>query len=208
VIARNDRANSCHDLYTPPPPKVVVHTRLIERLNEALPGVSLHKATYPDMTVSLRALDVRLAVFIYSSSDKICDKSLSKVVATEIKKTEIAIRSVFDVGCAAWNRGDLDGYLASYWDSDQTLWVSNGSLTRGNKAIAAAYRARFSTPSQMGTLTLLELDIDVLTTEAAIAFGRWMLVIDNKSSKGFFTVQLRKIEGAWLFVSDHASTSV
>ena len=129
-------------------------------------------------------------------------------MATEMRNIETAIRSVFEAGCAAWNRGDLDGYLASYWDSEQTIWISNGFLTRGSKAIEAAYRARFSTPSQMGKLTVLELDIDVLTTEDAIAFGRWMLVIDNQSSTGFFTVQLKKIEGAWLFVSDHASTSV
>jgi uncharacterized protein (TIGR02246 family) len=133
---------------------------------------------------------------------------LRKIVSTEIKKTEITIRNVFKAGCMAWNRGDLDGYLASYWDSDKTIWVSSGSLTRGNKAIVATYKARFSTPSQMGKLTLLELEIDVLTTEDAIAFGRWMLVIDNESSKGFFTVQLRKIEGTWFFVSDHSSTSV
>jgi uncharacterized protein (TIGR02246 family) len=129
-------------------------------------------------------------------------------VDTEITKTETDIRSVFEAGCAAWNRGDLDGYLASYWDSDQTIWVSNGSLRRGSQAIAAAYRARFTTPSQMGKLTLRELDVDVLTSEDAIAFGRWVLEIEDESSTGYFTVQLRKIEGAWLFVSDHASTSV
>jgi uncharacterized protein (TIGR02246 family) len=150
----------------------------------------------------------RPAIFLCPGSDKICGTTLRKIVATEMKEIETTIRSVFEVGCAAWNRGDLDGYLASYWDSDQTIWVSNGSLRRGSKAIAAAYRARFSTPSQMGKLTLLELEIDVLTTEDAIAFGHWMLVLDNESATGFFTVQLRKIEGAWLFVSDHASTSV
>ena len=133
---------------------------------------------------------------------------MRKIAATEIKKTEIAIRHVFEAGCTAWNRGDLDGYLASYWDSDKTIWVSSGALTRGNKAIVASYKARFSTPSRMGKLTLLELEIDVLTTEDAIAFGRWMLVVDNDSSTGFFTVQLRKIESTWLFVTDHSSTSV
>ena len=37
---------------------------------------------------------------------------------TERERTESAIRKVFEEGCAAWNRGDLDGYLASYWDSE------------------------------------------------------------------------------------------
>ena len=133
---------------------------------------------------------------------------MRKISAAESKKNQFAIRKVFEAGCAAWNRGDLDGYLASYWDSNKTIWVSSGSLRRGRKAIVAAYKARFSTPQQMGKLTLAELEIDVLTTTDAIAFGRWRLVVDNKTAKGFFTVQLRKIEGIWLFVSDHSSTLV
>jgi uncharacterized protein (TIGR02246 family) len=133
---------------------------------------------------------------------------LRKISATENKEIEDAIRQVFEAGCAAWNRGDLDGYLAGYWDSNKTIWISSGSLTRGRKAIVAAYKTRFSTPQQMGKLTLAELEIDVLTPTDAIAFGRWMLVVDNEDSKGFFTVQLRKLEGTWLFVSDHSSTSV
>lgn len=131
-----------------------------------------------------------------------------KLSTPENKKTEDAIRRVFEDGCAAWNRGDLDGYLASYWDSSTTLWVSSGSLLRGRKAIVAAYKARFSTPQQMGKLTLADLEIDVLTTTDAIAFGRWMLVVDDQASKGFFTVQLRQIEGTWLFIADHSSTLV
>lgn len=131
-----------------------------------------------------------------------------KISVTESKKAEDAIRKVFEAGCTAWNRGDLDGYLASYWDSDKTLWISNGSLRRGREAIAAAYKARFSMPQQMGQLTVADLEIDVLTPTDAVAFGRWMLILDNEASKGFFTVQLRKIAGTWLFVSDHSSIDV
>jgi uncharacterized protein (TIGR02246 family) len=130
---------------------------------------------------------------------------LRNVSGTKGENAEAAIRNVFDAGCAAWNRGDLDGYLASYWDSDQTRWVSSGALTRGKKAIEAAYKARFSGFQQMGNLTVTELEIDVLTDTEAIAFGRWTLVVDKEASTGFFTVQLRNIDGIWLFISDHAS---
>ena len=128
--------------------------------------------------------------------------------ALEIKKTEDAIREAFEAGCAAWNRGDLDGYLACYWDSDKTLWISGGSLVRGKEAIATSYKTRFPAPQQMGKLTIAELEIDVLTSTDAIVHGRWLLTMEQKSSTGFFTVQLKKIDGSWLFVSDHASTSV
>ena len=132
---------------------------------------------------------------------------MRKISATESQQIEAAIRQVFEASCAAWNRGDLDGYLASYWDSDKTIWISSGSLTRGKKAIEAAYKARFSSHQQTGKLTLAELEIDVLTTTDAMAVGRWMLSVDNETSEGFFTVQLKKIEDTWLFVADHSSTS-
>jgi uncharacterized protein (TIGR02246 family) len=133
---------------------------------------------------------------------------LRKISDQEIKKTETAIRKVFEAGCAAWNCGDLDGYLASYWDSDKTIWISSGSLTRGKVEIVKACKARFATSQQLGKLTVAELEIDVLTATDATAFGRWMLVGEDKMAEGFFTVQLRKIEGTWLFVSDHSSTRV
>ena len=130
------------------------------------------------------------------------------ISTTESKKAEGAIRNVFEAGCAAWNRGDLDGYLASYWDSSRTLWISSGSLTRGKNAIVAAYKARFSTSRPMGKLIVDELEIDVLTPMDAIAFGRWRLVVDDQASRGFFTIQLRNMEGTWLFVADHSSPLV
>jgi uncharacterized protein (TIGR02246 family) len=124
------------------------------------------------------------------------------------REIEATIRQVFEEGCAAWNRGDLDGYLSSYWDSEKTLWVSGGAMKRGREAIAAAYKARFSTPSQMGSLTLTDLEIDVLTAADAIVFGRWQVEAEGGSANGFFTVQLKKMENAWVYVADHSSTRV
>ena len=132
---------------------------------------------------------------------------MRKISATQREKIEVDIRDIFKAGCTAWNRGDLDAYLASYWDSDKTIWVSSGSLRRGRKAIVAAYKARFSTSQKMGRIDVAELEIDVLTTTDAIAFGRWMLVLEDESSEGFFTVQLKKLEGTWVYVSDHSSTA-
>ena len=123
------------------------------------------------------------------------------------EEAETAIRAIFDAGCAAWNCGELEGYLASYWNSEKTIWVSSGKLTRGSQAIAEAYKTRFQTPQQMGKLTVADMEVDVLTDQDASVLGHWLLAIDNKTQKGVFTVQLKKIEGEWLFVSDHSSTS-
>lgn len=133
---------------------------------------------------------------------------MTNLSTTEINQIQSAIRKVFEDSCAAWNRGDLDGYLACYWDSDTIIWISGGVLSRGKKAIEAAYKARFfSAPQSRGQLTLADLEIDVLTTQDAIAFGRWILEFENQTAQGYFTVQVKKIEGAWLFVADHSSSS-
>jgi hypothetical protein len=60
----------------------------------------------------------------------------------------------------------------------------------------------------MGKISLADLEIDVLTPTDAVALGRWTLVLDkNDSSDGFFTVQLKKVDGAWFHASDHSSTA-
>jgi uncharacterized protein (TIGR02246 family) len=54
------------------------------------------------------------------------------------------IRAVLEASCAAWNRGDVDGYLSNYWHSDKVRWVSAGKVSRGFEEIASAFKARFS----------------------------------------------------------------
>src|SRR4051812_43961400 len=41
---------------------------------------------------------------------------------------------------AAWNRGDLDGYMAGYWKSDQLSFFSNGKKTMGWQRTLDHYR--------------------------------------------------------------------
>ncbi|HXH41663.1 MAG TPA: hypothetical protein VNN08_23770, partial [Thermoanaerobaculia bacterium] len=41
-----------------------------------------------------------------------------------------AIRAVLDAQAAAWNRGDIDGYMAGYANSDETMFVGT-DVTRG-----------------------------------------------------------------------------
>lgn len=118
---------------------------------------------------------------------------------------EAAIQALFAAGCEAWNRGDLDGYLASYWQSDRTRWVSGGAVVRGFAAIAAGYRRRFAAPRPMGTLSISELEIEVLSDTDALVFGRWALQFADQAPHGVFTVHARSFAGEWLFVSDHAS---
>jgi uncharacterized protein (TIGR02246 family) len=117
------------------------------------------------------------------------------------------IRMLFEVSCAAWNRGDIDGYLAGYWHSDKVRWVSEGTVRYGFEAIATAYKSRFDTPDKMGTLEVANLEIQNLSGRDALVFGTWTQTIGAARRHGVFTVHTKKIDGRWLIVSDHSSTS-
>ena len=119
---------------------------------------------------------------------------------------EAEARAAFESGCAAWNRGDVDAYLAGYWDSEQTRWISGGTVIEGRDAIVATVRARYPTPERMGTLELTQLEITVLTAQDALVFGRLRHMLGDVTRPLVFTVHLRRVGGAWLMVTDHTST--
>ena len=41
------------------------------------------------------------------------------------------IRAVLEAQAAAWNRGDIDGFMEGYARSPQTTFVSGDEVTRG-----------------------------------------------------------------------------
>lgn len=117
------------------------------------------------------------------------------------------IRALFEESCAAWNRGDIDGHLADYWHSDKVRWVSEGTVRYGFEAIAAGFKSRFDSPDNMGKLEVADLEIQLPGESDALVFGAWIQTTPTARRHGVFTIHLKKIDGEWLIVSDHSSTS-
>jgi beta-aspartyl-peptidase (threonine type) len=117
------------------------------------------------------------------------------------------VRGVWTKQIEAWNRGDLDGFMAGYWKSPDLVFFSNGTETRGWQATLDRYRTRYQTEGkQMGTLDFPELEILTLGPETAMARGRWRLKMsDGKESSGMTSVIFRKLPEGWRIVHDHSS---
>lgn len=120
---------------------------------------------------------------------------------------EANIRAVFEFGSEAWNRGDIDQYLAVYWNSERTRWVTGGTVIRGKEAIAPAVKARFPSPDSMGTIHITRLEINILAEPHALVFGELLSTTGDITRELVFTAHLSKIEGEWLIVSDHTSSA-
>jgi beta-aspartyl-peptidase (threonine type) len=117
------------------------------------------------------------------------------------------VRAVWTAQVEAWNRGDLDGFMAGYWQSPELVFFSNGTETRGWQETLDRYRARYQAEGKrMGTLDFPQLDLVMLGTEAVLTRGRWHLRMpDGEELSGMTSVIFRKLPEGWRIVHDHSS---
>jgi beta-aspartyl-peptidase (threonine type) len=122
------------------------------------------------------------------------------------------IRAVLDAQVVAWNKGDLDGFMAGYWNNDKLTFVSGGDITFGWKKTKERYEKRYkSEGKEMGKLTFSELEIDVLSPGAAAVRGKFEVVFakekdeKKKTARGRFTLIVKKFPDGWKITHDHTS---
>src|SRR3712207_9547003 len=73
-----------------------------------------------------------------------------------------AVRAVIESQQAAWNRGDIEGFMAGYAREEATTFVSGDTLTRGWQTVLDRYKSRYDSRAKMGTLTFSELEFKPL----------------------------------------------
>jgi beta-aspartyl-peptidase (threonine type) len=118
---------------------------------------------------------------------------------------EAAIRTVLSGQVAAWNRGDIDGFMAGYERSDATEFVAGDKLTRGWQTVRDRYKKKYDSREKMGTLRFSELKITRLSDDAALVIGRWRLIRKSDKPQGRFTLLFRRTPQGWRVVHDHTS---
>jgi ketosteroid isomerase-like protein len=121
-------------------------------------------------------------------------------------KEVAAVRAVIEAQQAAWNRGDIDGFMAGYAKEETTTFVSGDTITRGWQTVLDRYRKNYDSRAKMGTLTFSELEFKPLSPVYIMATGRWQLARDADTPHGRFTLIFRRTQGGWRVVHDHTSS--
>ena len=118
-----------------------------------------------------------------------------------------AIQHVLDAQVAAWNRHDLKGFMAGYWQSPELTFFSGKEVYSGWQAAYERYQKRYLAegPDKMGTLSFAELKIDLLGPDSAVVRGRWKLITKKEPLGGLFTLIFKKNPEGWRIVHDHTS---
>ncbi len=120
-----------------------------------------------------------------------------------------AIDQVLRDQATAWNRHDLEGYMAGYWNSPQLTFFSGGEVTSGWQATLDRYRRRYQSEGrEMGSLVFSDVRIELLGPTAAFVRGSYRLTLANgQNPHGIFTLIFRKFPGGWKIIHDHTSAA-
>ena len=121
--------------------------------------------------------------------------------------SEAAIRAVLDAQRDAWNRGNIEGYMDGYNRSPNTEFVGGDNISRGWQTVLDRYKKNYNSREKMGMLTFSDLEITMLSKDAALVLGRWRLKRANDEPHGTFTLLFRKTKTGWKIVHDHSSSA-
>jgi len=120
-------------------------------------------------------------------------------------KDEQAIRETMHTQEEAWNKGDLNKFMAGYWNSPDLLFVGSKGVTNGWKPTLENYQKSYPNKEAMGILTFQILKVDITGKDTAWLVGKWSLQREKDNPNGHFLLVWRKIKGKWYIVADHSS---
>lgn len=118
---------------------------------------------------------------------------------------ETAVRSLLNRQSESWNRGDIDGFMVGYWESDSLMFVGKSGVTYGYKNTLANYKKNYPDLATMGKLTFTLIQVKQLSPEYFYVTGKYHLTRTIGDASGHFTLLFRKINGNWVIVEDHSS---
>ena len=117
------------------------------------------------------------------------------------------IQSILTAQQDAWNRGDIDAFMNGYAQSASTVFVSEDEVRRGWETVRDRYRIRYSDRAKMGTLSFSDIEVTMLSPDAAVVLGRWRLKRANDEPHGRFTLIFKRLPEGWRIVHDHTSAA-
>jgi len=117
------------------------------------------------------------------------------------------IQSLLRTQQDAWNRGNIDEFMNGYAKSAATVFVSDDEVRRGWETVRDRYRQKYSDRTKMGTLGFSDIEVTMLSPDAAVVLGRWVLKRANDQPHGRFTLIFKRLPEGWRIVHDHTSAA-
>ncbi|GJL95549.1 MAG: hypothetical protein DHS20C05_19540 [Hyphococcus sp.] len=164
-------------------------------------------ATPDENAAVARANEAPRGVTPVTTASTTASKPTSKPSKISFARTsEDIIRATLQAQAAAWNEGNLDAFMATYWKSDDLKFVADGEISKGWSATMKYYRETYADEKGLGLLGFDRLDVKLVTDTVAVVTGRFNLAKEDQNESGNFTLVMRQDAGRWRIVHDHSVT--
>ena len=129
--------------------------------------------------------------------------SLCVPVLLSGQNAEQEIRTILSEQADAWNAGDIEQFMKTYWPSDRLQFLSATGLTSGWNGTLDRYRKRYPDRKAMVQLQFTLKDITKRSKKVYTVIGRYDLERQGMDDlSGYFMLVFQKIKGDWFIVAD------
>jgi ketosteroid isomerase-like protein len=126
-----------------------------------------------------------------------------------VRDPQVALRQICAMMAAsaqAWNRGQLDAFVADYMEGEGTTYIGSRGIVRGPAAIRDAYAPRFGPGGVRDSLSFERVEVDLLAPDLANTIAWYVLMRgDSITARGPTSLVMRRVKGSWKIVHDHSS---
>jgi ketosteroid isomerase-like protein len=143
----------------------------------------------------MRNLRFLLALLLFSTP----------IISLAQSNAEKAVRNILAEQSAAWNKGDIEGFMKGYWNNDSLMFIGKSGVTYGWNNTLNNYKKGYPDATAMGQLTFTILKVKSLSDQYQQVVGKWHLQRNQGNLEGHFTLLFQKIKGQWMIVTDHSS---
>lgn len=120
-------------------------------------------------------------------------------------KEQVEITNLLDKQVVAWNEGNLEKFMETYWKSEKLSFIGSRGATYGWQAALDNYKNGYPNKQAMGILKFTILNISKIDKKTVLVIGKFELTREMGDLSGYYTLVVQKINKDWLIVSDHSS---
>ena len=137
-------------------------------------------------------------------SSAICLLLLACVQNKSVKKAtnEPEIFRLLNTQAAAWNNGDIKGFMEGYEKSDSLQFITRRGRTLGWQNVLDNYTKHYPSKKEMGHLNFKNLIVKNLSDSLAQVYGNWELLKDSTVGGNFSLIMKHQPQG-WKIIIDH-----
>jgi hypothetical protein len=129
----------------------------------------------------------------------------SFIIFAQPSAAEKEIRAVLALQDEEWNRGNIDGFMETYWKSDSLMFIGKSGITYGWQKTMDNYKKSYPDTAAMGKLRFDLIEFKPIGNNDCFVVGKWFLTRSIGNVNGVFTILLRKINNRWIIIADHSS---